>query len=146
MADADGRQLEVSMDARGNVWLRIGDQAARLEASQAVRLGGRLLGTGQRAVMPPAVPPADDRAPTGRRAYKVIAERLERRIMAGEFGTRGRLPAASGLAAWYGVSVATIDRARRELRERGLVTVEPGMGTYAAWPGNAKRPASPGGC
>jgi GntR family transcriptional regulator len=62
--------------------------------------------------------------------YVTIADRLERRIRAGEFGDTGRLPGETDLAEWYGVARMTIRRAHRELVERGLVRVVPGKGTF----------------
>jgi DNA-binding GntR family transcriptional regulator len=77
----------------------------------------------------------DDRAPIDPRGpelvYVVVADRLERRIRAGEFGESGRLPSESDLADWYGVARMTVRRAHAELTERGLVTVVPGKGTFA---------------
>lgn len=80
-------------------------------------------------------PPADeDRAPLdprGRRpVYIVVADRVEKRIKAGEFGESGRLPSRGQLAGWYGASPATVKSAMRLLRERGLVEVVPFRGTF----------------
>jgi DNA-binding GntR family transcriptional regulator len=76
----------------------------------------------------------DDRAPIPtdgpELVYKVVADRIERRIRAGEWGEAGRLPSENELAAWYGVARMTVRRAHEELTERGLVTVVPGKGTY----------------
>jgi GntR family transcriptional regulator len=137
-ADADGRPVAVAVDGAGNVWLRVGGSLARLDGHQAMKLGGRLSGAAHRSARHPAARPqaADDRAPVDAEgmeiAYQVIADRIAARITAGEFGPQGRLPAEADLAAWYQVSRGVISRARRELLERGLVTVQPGMGTYAA--------------
>lgn len=77
----------------------------------------------------------DDRAPIDPRGpdlvYVTVANRIERRIRAGEFGD-GRLPSENDLAGWYGVARMTVRRAHQELIERGLVRVVPGKGTYAA--------------
>jgi DNA-binding GntR family transcriptional regulator len=63
--------------------------------------------------------------------YVTVANRLERRIRAGEFGEAGRLPGETDLAEWYGVARMTIRRAHQELVQRGLVRVVPGKGTFA---------------
>ena len=62
--------------------------------------------------------------------YVTVADRIERRIRAGEFGEAGRLPSEIALAEWYGVARMTIRRAHAELTERGLVRVVPGKGTF----------------
>lgn len=81
-----------------------------------------------------STPPDDDRAPLdprGRRpVYIVVADRIAKRIRAGEFGESGRLPGHGQLAEWYGASGATISKAARLLKERGLVEVVPGKGTF----------------
>lgn len=55
--------------------------------------------------------------------YKVVANRIERRIRAGEFGDSGRLPSETDLAEWYGVARMTVRRAHEELTERGLARI-----------------------
>jgi DNA-binding GntR family transcriptional regulator len=76
----------------------------------------------------------DDREPIDSRGpelvYVGVAERIERRIRAGEFGDAGRLPSTDALAEWYGVARMTIRRAQAELVSRGLVRVVSGKGTY----------------
>jgi len=76
----------------------------------------------------------DDRAPIDPAGpdlvYVTVANRIEKRIRAGEFGDSGRLPSENDLAEWYGVARMTIRRAARELTERGLVRVVPGKGTF----------------
>ena len=78
--------------------------------------------------------PDDDRAridPRGRRVvHVVVADRIEARIKAGEFGESGRLPSRAKLAAWYGVSGGSVRKAARLLERRGLIEVVPGMGTF----------------
>lgn len=80
----------------------------------------------------------DDRAPIDPRGpelvYKVVADRIEKRIRAGEFGDSGRLPSETDLAEWYGVARMTVRRAHEELTERGLVRVVPGKGTFVVRP------------
>lgn len=80
----------------------------------------------------------DDRAPIDPAGadlvYVTVANRIERRIRAGEFGDAGRLPGETDLAEWYGVARMTIRRAHQELTQRGLVRVVPGKGTYVTRP------------
>ena len=66
-------------------------------------------------------------------AYEVVAARLERRIMAGEFAYHAPLPSEPALADWYGVSRTTIRSAARLLAERGFVEVRRGKGTFVTW-------------
>lgn len=76
----------------------------------------------------------DDRAPIDPRGadlvYVTVADRIERRIRAGEFGETGRLPSEAALAEWYGVARMTVRRAHQELIARGLVRVVAGKGTF----------------
>lgn len=76
----------------------------------------------------------DDRAPIDSKGpelvYVTVADRLERRIRAGEWGEAGRLPSETDLAEWYGVARMTVRRAERLLTERGLVIVVPSKGTF----------------
>jgi GntR family transcriptional regulator len=80
----------------------------------------------------------DDRAPIDPRGaelvYAEVANRIERRIRAGEFGESGRLPSETDLADWYGVARMTVRRAHQELTERGLVRVVAGKGTFVIRP------------
>jgi hypothetical protein len=136
-ADADGRPLAVFIDGNGNVWLDVHGELARLEPVAAMRLGGKLGGAGQRSFGSPRLTSAEaDRAPIDTRgvvvAYREVADRIARRIAAGEFGERGQLPPSPDLAEWYGVGRGTVDAARRELERRGLVTVTLGLGTFVA--------------
>ena len=78
----------------------------------------------------------DDQAPIDPRGdrlvYEVIAERISRRIASGELAPGMPLPSEPDLAEWYGVSRASVRRAREVLEERGLVRVVPGKGTYVS--------------
>lgn len=138
MADSDGKPLAVFTDGEGSVWLDVHGELARLDRVQAMKLGGRLGGAAQRALgcPGPASPSPDDRTPIDARgmdiAYQVVADRLERRIRAGEFSPGRRLPAEHELTAWYGVSRSVIVRARRVLLERGMVVSSPGIGIFIA--------------
>jgi DNA-binding transcriptional MocR family regulator len=57
-----------------------------------------------------------------------VADSLVARIEVGEF--KDRLPGARALAEEYGVAYQTMLRAMRCLRERGLVVIRPGRGTF----------------
>jgi GntR family transcriptional regulator len=80
----------------------------------------------------------DDRAPIDPHGpdlvYVEIANRLERRIRAGEFGESGRLPSENDLAEWYGVARMTVRRAHQELEQRGLIRIVAGKGTFVTRP------------
>ena len=80
----------------------------------------------------------DDRAPIDPRGpelvYEEVANRIERRIRAGEFGDTGRLPSEQDLAEWYGVAKMTIRRAHEELVKRGLIVRRTGKGTFVIRP------------
>lgn len=76
----------------------------------------------------------DDQAPIDPRGdylvYEVVADRITRRIESGEFPPGTPLPSELALAEWYGVSRASVRRARELLEERGLVRRRPSKGTY----------------
>jgi DNA-binding GntR family transcriptional regulator len=80
----------------------------------------------------------DDQAPIDPRGdrlvYEVVAERIGRRIASGELAPGMPLPSEPDLAEWYGVSRASVRRAREVLEGRGLVRVVPGKGTYVTRP------------
>jgi GntR family transcriptional regulator len=75
-----------------------------------------------------------DREPINPRGYRVVykevADRIERRIKAGEWPHDSSLPRREHLAAWYSVSCGSIRKALRLLEERGLVRVLPSRGTF----------------
>jgi GntR family transcriptional regulator len=62
--------------------------------------------------------------------YMLIADDIAAQIERGELVPGQRLPGEADLAAEYGAARMTIRRAIRELRERGLVKVISGKGTY----------------
>jgi len=62
--------------------------------------------------------------------YMLIADDIAAQISRGELVPGQRLPGEADLAAHYGAARMTIRRAIRELRERGLVKVLSGKGTY----------------
>ena len=135
MADADGKPLAVFVGGDGKVWLDVHGEVARLDPVEAMRLGGHLGGAGKRAPHRAARPAEDDRAPVDTRgpepAYLVVADRIARRVKSGEFTGR-RLPTGPELMDWYGVNRGIIASARRELIERGIITVTQGIGTFPA--------------
>jgi GntR family transcriptional regulator len=59
-----------------------------------------------------------------------VADKLVSRIAAGEFRPGDQLPVVSSLAAEYGVSRATIDRALRKLVTEGLISVRSRRGIF----------------
>lgn len=77
----------------------------------------------------------DDQAPISRyeTAYKVVAERIERRIRAGEWPWRAPIPNEYALAEHYGVSRPTVRSAIQILVNDGMVEVRPGKGTFVTW-------------
>lgn len=62
--------------------------------------------------------------------YMLIADDIAGQIECGELLPGQRLPGEADLAVHYGAARMTIRRAARELRERGLVKVISGKGTY----------------
>jgi DNA-binding GntR family transcriptional regulator len=62
--------------------------------------------------------------------YMLIADDIAGQIERGELAGDQRLPGEADLAAHYGAARMTIRRAARELRERGLVKVISGKGTF----------------
>jgi GntR family transcriptional regulator len=62
--------------------------------------------------------------------YMLIADDIAAQINRAELLPGQRLPGEADLAAHYGAARMTIRRAIRELRERGLVKVLSGKGTY----------------
>jgi GntR family transcriptional regulator len=62
--------------------------------------------------------------------YMLIADDIARQVERGELRDDQRLPSEADLAGHYGAARMTIRRAVRELRERGLVKVISGKGTY----------------
>lgn len=62
--------------------------------------------------------------------YMLIADDIAGQIERGELQPDQRHPSENQLAEHYGAARMTVRRAVRELRERGLVTVVSGKGTY----------------
>jgi GntR family transcriptional regulator len=64
------------------------------------------------------------------RACTQVADAIAIRIVSGQYA--GRLPAERDLAAEFGVAYQTIRHAMAELRDRDLIIIRPGRGTFAA--------------
>jgi molybdate-binding protein/DNA-binding transcriptional regulator YhcF (GntR family) len=61
--------------------------------------------------------------------YQTIAETIRRQIMQGEVKAGERLPPVREMAARWGCTLGTVQRAYRELSDQGLVTSRAGQGT-----------------
>jgi GntR family transcriptional regulator len=66
--------------------------------------------------------------------YAAIAEDLDAKIRSGFYGPGQPLPAQRELSASYGVTLMTLRQALRLLTERGLVSQQPGRGTFVSAP------------
>lgn len=66
--------------------------------------------------------------------YAQIAEALRRKIEAGDLRPGDRVPSVRNLAAEYGVSAVTADKALSALRSEGLLVGSPGVGSTVAEP------------
>lgn len=64
--------------------------------------------------------------------YKQIADGIEARIVAGELRDGDSIPSARQIAADWDVALATATKAHAELRSRGLVKAETGVGTVVS--------------
>lgn len=64
------------------------------------------------------------------RLYERIIEQIEQRVLAGELKVGDRLPPERELAEQFGVSRTAVREAVKALREKGLVQVQPGRGTF----------------
>ena len=71
--------------------------------------------------------------------YQVIAAELTARIRAGELAPGSALPPQRELSAAYGVTLVTLRQALRRLEDDGLVSQQPGRGTFVAEPRAAYR-------
>lgn len=67
--------------------------------------------------------------------YERLADMLARAIQDGSFAPGARLPPHRVFAEKSGVALATATRVYKELERRGLVTGEPGRGTFVRDPG-----------
>jgi GntR family transcriptional regulator len=66
--------------------------------------------------------------------YQQVADDLRRKIHAGEYATRQRLPSIRQLAAEYGISPQTVQNALRELRNERLVVSQQGRAFFVRDP------------
>jgi GntR family phosphonate transport system transcriptional regulator len=72
--------------------------------------------------------------PTGVIVWRKIEEALQRDIADGAFAAGAKLPIEKDLATRFGVNRHTVRRALASLRERGLISIEPGRGVFARGP------------
>ncbi len=70
-------------------------------------------------------------APHERPRFRLVADELRRRILAGALPPGSLLPSESALVAEFGVARGTIREAMALLRAEGMVVTEHGRGTYA---------------
>lgn len=64
------------------------------------------------------------------RLYEQIVEQIERSILQGSLKTGDQLPPERELAQQFGVSRTAVREAVKALREKGLVKLQPGRGTF----------------
>ena len=64
------------------------------------------------------------------RLYEQIAEQVEQRILTGDLKVGDRLPPERELAEQFGVSRTAVREAVKALRQKGLVEIQPGRGTF----------------
>ena len=64
------------------------------------------------------------------RLYEQIVDQIEQRILAGELRADDRLPAERDLALQFGVSRTAVREAVKTLRQKGLLEIQPGRGTF----------------
>lgn len=62
--------------------------------------------------------------------YRRISEQVRSEILTGVLKPGSRLPAVRQMAARWGCTIGTVQRAYQELAQQGLVTVRPGQGTH----------------
>lgn len=79
------------------------------------------------------------RLPVQARLYRQVADALEERIAAGEFGSGDRLPTERDLSAYYSVSRTCVREALLALEIAGLVSIRVGSGVYINAPAPAER-------
>jgi GntR family transcriptional repressor for pyruvate dehydrogenase complex len=64
------------------------------------------------------------------RLYQQIVEQIERRFISGELKVGDQLPSERELAEQFAVSRIAVREAVKALREKGLVEIRPGRGTF----------------
>ncbi|MFF4270145.1 GntR family transcriptional regulator [Streptomyces sp. NPDC001536] len=67
--------------------------------------------------------------------YVKLADRIAAEIASGTLPAGAALPGERAMTEIYSVSIGTVRRAVRELRERGLVATLPAKGTFVIAPG-----------
>src|SRR5262249_11264089 len=76
--------------------------------------------------------------------FQRIADDIRGRIAAGRLAAGDRVPSARQITREWGVAMATATRALAVLRNEGLVTARPGVGTVvASSPRRAREPRRP---
>lgn len=70
------------------------------------------------------------RAIQAERLYERIVQQIEERILSGELKVGDQLPPERDLALQFGVSRTAVREAVKALREKGLVEIQPGRGTF----------------
>jgi DNA-binding GntR family transcriptional regulator len=75
-----------------------------------------------------------------RYAYVRLADEIEADIRSGRLGMGAALPGERAMITQYGVSIDTVRRALKVLRERGLVTTVPHKGTFVTGVPNDETP------
>ncbi|SDT78732.1 TetR/AcrR family transcriptional regulator C-terminal domain-containing protein [Actinoplanes derwentensis] len=71
--------------------------------------------------------------------YRRIVAEIRRRIETGELRPGDRVPSARAITREWGVAIATATKAHAALREAGLTTARPGVGTVVAGPAPPKQ-------
>lgn len=66
--------------------------------------------------------------------YVRLADRIAAEIASGKLPAGAALPGERAMTEIYGVSIGTVRRTVRELRERGLVATLPAKGTFVLGP------------
>lgn len=66
--------------------------------------------------------------------YVKLADTIAAEIASGKLPTGAALPGERAMTEIYSVSIGTVRRAVRELRERGLVATLPAKGTFVITP------------
>ncbi|MET8693648.1 GntR family transcriptional regulator [Streptomyces bauhiniae] len=66
--------------------------------------------------------------------YVKLADQIAAEIASGKLPVGAALPGERAMTEQYGVSIGTVRRAVRELRERGLVATLPAKGTFVVDP------------
>ncbi|GAA4782463.1 MULTISPECIES: GntR family transcriptional regulator [Streptomyces] len=69
--------------------------------------------------------------PTRAKWVQISAE-IERRVDAGVYPEGSKLPGILALCAEFGVAQVTVRKALADLRERGLIRTENGIGSFIA--------------